>query len=347
MTINIGIIGFGNVGRGFCEILLRNRKWLLEHHDLDCRVVAIADRSMGSVYDPQGLELEELIHLKKGDRGFTRMRTDRDVFDLISDPATDLWCELTHTDLQHAFPAADHIRHAIRNSKHVITTNKGPAYLQYRELKEMARQQSVEFHIEGTVMAGTPVINLLNGPLAGCRVTRVTGILNGTTNYILTEMEKGLSYEEALLSAQRLGYAEADPSGDVEGFDALAKVKILSNLMLNQELDPASIERQGIGNVQRSDINRARRENKRWKLIGCIEVVDGAVRAWVRPEMLELSHPLASVGGNMNALTFSTDLLGDVTIIGPGAGRHETGFAILNGLIEIKRTCPAGQVLTT
>lgn len=344
MIINIGIIGFGTVGRGFCELLLQKGDQLKEQFDLEYRVIAVSDRSLGTVYCAGGLDLVQMLSQQEKKMKFTHHCIDLTVFDLIADLHVDVWCELTNTNLQHAFPAIDHIRHALGSGKHVITTNKGPAFLHYRELQELAEIQGVEFLIEGTVMAGTPVINLLNGPLTGCRITGIKGILNGTTNFMLSEMENGLDYEEALSKARQLGYAEADPVGDVDGLDAMAKVKILSNLILEKELDPPAIYREGIRGITREDIIRASNLNKRWKLIGCVEDHDSIPRAYVRPEMLDLDHPLASVNGNMNAITFTTDLLGDVTIIGPGAGKKETGYAVLNGLIRVNEAKGADKI---
>jgi homoserine dehydrogenase len=192
--------------------------------------------------------------------------------------------------------------------------------------------------IEGTVVAGTPVINLASGPLAGCHITKIRGILNGTTNYILSEMEKGYAYEEVLKSAQKLGYAEADPTGDVEGYDARGKVAILANVVMGTPLNINDVPCQGITKIKPEDIKFAKKQNARWKLIGSVERKEnGSVHGSVAPEMVDLSHPLAGIMGATNALTFTTDLLGDITIVGPGAGRVETGFSILTDVLAIGR----------
>lgn len=337
MKLNIGIIGLGTVGRGLCEILLKNKKHLKKTQDLDYRVVAVSDRSCGMVFYAQGLDIKKLIFHSAHKTRFLEHRIDGGIEDLIKNKHVDVWVELTNTNLKNAFPAIDYIRLALNHKKHVITTNKGPAVLHYKELNNLAQKKGVNFLIEGTVMAGTPVINLLEGPLAGCKVSKVSGILNGTTNFILSEMENGNDFESSLLKAQQLGYAEADPSGDIEGLDALAKVKILANLILDQKIKPENIRHEGIGKISQIEINQAKKLKKSWKLIGSIEISNGSSRAYVRPEMVDLEHPLAGVRGNMNALTFTTDLLGDVTIMGPGAGKNETGFAVLNELIQVNR----------
>jgi homoserine dehydrogenase len=231
--------------------------------------------------------------------------------------------------LKDGQPAITHCKTAFKNKKHVITSNKGPAALAYKELSKLAERNGVKFMIEGTVMSGTPVLNLVNGPLAGNKITAAKGILNGTTNYILTKMEEEKSFEEALNEAQKLGYAEADPTGDVEGHDARAKVTILANVLMNLDLNINDVSCEGITKITSDDVAKARAQNSRWKLVGSVEMKDGKVSASVKPEMIPLSHPLAGVMGSTNALTFTTDMMGDVTIVGKGAGRIETGFSIL------------------
>lgn len=335
MKHTIGIIGFGTVGRGISEILLQRTKYLKEIHNIEYSIVAVADRRCGTVYNPDGLDIPQLIKQAEAGETFNKDKSQLDTIDLISESNVSVWMELTNTNLVDAFPAINYIKQALSSGKHVITCNKGPASLFYKELQELAFQKNVKFQIEGTVMAGTPVINLLAGPLAGCKISKVTGIFNGTTNYILSEMETGKDYHEVLKSAQSLGYAEADPTGDVEGFDAMAKVNILSNIIFGKNLVNGDIDRKGITSITKEEIQKARSENKRWKLIGKLELKNGKYEASVKPEKIDLSNPLANVNGNLNAITFTTDLLGDVSVIGPGAGKQETGFALLNELIQI------------
>ena len=187
-------------------------------------------------------------------------------------------------------------------------------------------------------MSGTPALNLAELCLAGNEIREIRGIVNGTTNFILTNMEKGKTYAEALKEAQDLGFAEAVPDADVEGFDAMAKVIILAKAVMGADIKVADVDRTGITKITLDDINAAKAEGKRWKLIGRVAREGGAVRASVRPEKLDIADPLAGVGGATNALTFSTDLIRNVTIIGPGAGKIETGYSILVDLLAIHRT---------
>jgi len=186
-------------------------------------------------------------------------------------------------------------------------------------------------------MSGTPVLNVARNELAGNQINAIRGILNGTTNFILTNMEAGRPYEEVLKEAQELGYAEADPTADVEGFDALAKVTILANVVMGENLTPDQVPCKGITQISLDDIEIAKKENKRWKLIGEIKKDENGTTASVSPMKVDLSHPLAGVNGAVNAITFTTDLMGDITIVGAGAGKIETGFSILTDILEIHK----------
>jgi homoserine dehydrogenase len=338
MKTRILIIGFGTVGQGFCEILLNKKEELKRQFGFKWEVVGIADMAYGNVYNRKGLDLPSLLGEAKGKKKFTKDVTDWDTITLIRKSKADIVCELTFTDLKTGEPAYRHCLEAIKSGKHVVTSNKGPAALHFRKLAKMAHKNALLFRIEGTVVAGTPVINLATGPLAGCEISKIRGILNGTTNYMLTEMEKGMPYQEVLKVAQEMGYAEADPTGDVEGHDARGKVTILANVVMEADLKIDEVPCRGITGITPDDIRTAKEQGKRWKLIGTVEKKEGKVTGSVAPEMIDLNHPLAGVMGATNALTFTTDLLGDVTIVGPGAGRWQTGFAILNDVLTIHST---------
>lgn len=346
MIRKIALIGFGTVGQGLCEILLSKENFLRNKYNFEAQIVAISDVMKGSVYCKSGLDMEQCLRLVKDGKNLNEYNCsnmdcecikDWDAIQTINESNADIICELAFTDVQKGEPALTHCRTAFENGKHIVTSNKGPAALKYAEMKNLAEKNNVEFMIEGTVMSGSPVINLANGPLAGCAISAIKGILNGTTNYMLSEMENGMTYDDVLKKAQELGYAEADPTGDVEGFDAMAKVIILSNVLMEAELSADDVEREGITKITPQMIVEAKIENSRWKLIGSIEKTDGGIKASVKPEKLLMTHPLASIMGATNALTFTTDLLGDVTIIGAGAGKVETGFSILTDILAIHR----------
>lgn len=335
MKQKIALIGFGTVGQGLCEILIQKKKELKKEYDFEYDVVSISDAKYGTINNSDGLDLKKTLDDLKKNGYFTKNLVDWDEIKMIKKTNAKVICELAFTNLQDGQPAIKHCRTAFKSKKHVVTSNKGPAALAYKELSKLAEKNKVKFMIEGTVMSGTPVLNLVNGPLAGNKITAAKGILNGTTNYILTKMEEGKSYDEALAEAQKLGYAEADPAGDVEGYDARAKVTILANVLMNLNLNINDVSCEGITKIKSEDIVKAKAQNSRWKLIGSVEMKDGKVSASVKPEMIPLTHPLAGVMDSTNAVTFTTDLMGDVTIIGKGAGRIETGFSILSDLLAI------------
>ena len=337
MKQKIALIGFGTVGQGLTEILMEKKKELRERYGYEWSITGIADARFGTVCDPAGLDIGQLLKDVKAQGEFRRHRRDWDVFRFIDECDADVVCEMTFTNLDDGEPAVAHCRRALGAGRHVVTSNKGPVALQYRSLSALAAERKLQFLIEGTVMSGTPVLNLLDGPLAGCQVESMRGILNGTTNYILTRMEEGMDYADALKKAQELGYAEADPTGDVEGYDARAKVTILANVVMGVDLPISKVACTGITRISAKDIQAAREQNARWKLIGSITRKGDGVDAAVAPEMIPMDHPLAGVSGATNALTVSTDLLGDVSIVGAGAGRKETGFSILTDLLAIHR----------
>jgi len=333
-------IGFGTVGQGLSELLLTKKDDLATQYGLDWKVIGIADMLKGSAYDPGGLDLAEALALvERGESlsDWPGVGRDRDAPTMIAEADADVMLEITYTDIETGQPATDHIRAALERGMHVTTTNKGPVALHSRELIELAKDHGVQFLYEGTVMAGTPLLNLIRETLAGSEISEMQGILNGTTNYILTKMESGMDYEAALAQAQQLGYAEAVPDADVLGWDALAKVTILANTVFGAELAPADSLCTGITQITPDDIATARAKGKRYKLIGRVWRDGDQVSASVSPQLMDLSHPLAGVGGATNAMTISTDTLGDVTIVGPGAGRVETGFSLLNDLLAIRR----------
>ena len=343
MKTKIALLGFGTVGQGLCEILTSKKEYLKKMYDFDWEIVAISDMLKGSLASSEPLDIEKILKLAESGKsieeysGPGKLVKGLDALVTIQTCDADIVCEMTYTDIKTGQPATDFCRAALKSGKHVVTSNKGPTALFYGELAKLAQENKVQFLIEGTVMSGTPVLNVARNELAGNQITAIKGILNGTTNFILTNMEAGRPYLEVLKEAQELGYAEADPTADVEGFDALAKVTILANVVMGENLTPDQIPCKGISQITLEDIDQAKNENKRWKLIGEIKKDKNGVAASVQPMKIDLSHPLAGVNGATNAITFSTDLMGDITVIGAGAGKIETGYSILTDILEIHK----------
>ena len=340
MKYDLALIGFGNVGQGLAEILSKKAALLREKFDADIRIVAISDLYKGSIANPNGLDPKALLdHFKdKGDlKDFPAPDRGWDAHATIENSGANVLVELSFTDLKTGEPALSHMIQALESGMNVSTTNKGPAALHFPTLLELSQAHGGEIGVEGTVMSGTPALALGMNMLSAAGVTRIQGILNGTTNYILGEMENGADYTQALKDAQAKGYAEADPAGDVDGHDAAAKVVILANLVMGRSMTMEDVSCTGISGLTRDHVLAAQAENQRWKLIGTVENVDGRIQGSVRPVKLESSHPLYSIGGATNAITYSTDLLGNITLIGPGAGRIETGYAIIGDILSFKR----------
>jgi homoserine dehydrogenase len=338
--LKIALIGFGLVGQSFIRVLKEKQSKLLQEYSLDAKLVAVSDIVKGSIIEHKGLDLEKLLNIVEetqsidsypgGLKGLNSLET-------IEQSEADVIVEVTWTNLDTGEPGLTHIIEALRSGKHVITSNKGPIALAYRDLSEIAKKNNVQLRYECTVLSGTPAISLGVEGLAGQDITEIKGIVNGTTNYILTEMEKGGDYKDILVKTQELGYAEADPSADVEGWDAVSKICILANTLMDADLKPNAIEREGITGLSTENINDAKKEKKRVKLIARAWKSDDVVRAKVSPEKIDIQDPLANVDGVLNALTFTTDNLKEVTIIGRGAGGPETGSGILSDLLAIHR----------
>jgi homoserine dehydrogenase len=345
MEHKIGLIGCGTVGQGLLRILHDKKNFLRDSLGFEARIVAISDKIKGTLLLPDGIDIPTVLAVLEAGQplaeypGATAAQVESlDPLDMIERTDADIIAELTYTDIKTAEPATSYIKKALRLGKSVCTSNKGPAALHYREIQDLARQNGLQFRIEGTVMSGTPVFHLAECGLAGNSIREVKGILNGTTNFILTKMEtEGMDYGPALALAQKLGYAEADPTADVEGFDALAKVVILSNVLLGGSLKTADVPCKGISAITKADVEAAKAQGFRYKLIGQAKSQNGVITASVSPQKLPLSDPLAGVMGAQNALSLETDLMGKITIQGAGAGKLETGFAILSDILAIHR----------
>ncbi|MDX2160946.1 MAG: homoserine dehydrogenase [bacterium] len=328
------LVGFGTVGQGLVTILRDKAPELRERYGFAPRIVGVATRSRGTLYHPDGLDPALLLDtFTSGYPESTGAIRDWPLERLIREGGADVLVEATPTDLTTAQPALDTCRAALDAGHHLVLANKGPIALAYAELRDQAARLGKRLLFEGTVMAGTPSLRLGMQALAGCTIREARGILNGTTNYMLTQMEAGRDYTDVLAEAQRLGYAEADPTADVDGWDAAGKAIILAAALFGQRLTFADMTVSGIRGLSSADIAAAAAAGERWKLIAHITPQGGSVRA-VR---LPAAHPLAGVNGTTNAVTYSTDLLGDVTLIGAGAGGVQTGFGLLSDLLELHR----------
>ncbi len=336
--VRLAFIGFGNVAQGLTQILQEQEEVYANKYGVNFLITAISDPLKGNAFNPDGLSPASLLEAAGRPSGLKSLpgaQPEWDAMEMIQNSPTDVIVEMSNTNLQTGEPSTTYIAEALRRKKHVITTNKGPVALHYDELAAISHLHGVYFGVEGTVMSGTPALHVGRDLLSAAGIQRIQGIFNGTTNYILTRMEAGSSYAEALAEAQAQGYAEADPTGDVEGYDAAAKVAILARLVLGLNVPFASVERKGITSLTQADITGARARNEHWKLVGTVEKGSEGVITRVQPECLPNDHPLARIEGVTNAIVYTTQYLGDITLTGPGAGRLQTGYAILQDLFTI------------
>lgn len=321
--MRIAIIGFGSVGRGVAEAVAANSNGLV--------VTAVAD-SKSAVIDESGLNVEEILKTKKT----TGMcgSPDITVSDIISSDAYDILVEVSPTNADTGEPALGYIREALSSGRHVVTSNKGPIALKFEELNGLAAEHGVTLRYEATVCGAIPIIHTLEHGIAGNRISRLYGIFNGTCNYILTRMaEEGLTYQQALLEARELGYAEADPTYDVKGIDAAIKLVILANAVWGMKKCLDDVDIIGIDRVTSAAIALAEKEDQTIRLIGEIDPANDILR--VSPGIIPKSHSLV-VQDTLNAVTIETDLAGEITLIGKGAGSSETASAILSDLLFIR-----------
>ena len=334
--VKIVYVGFGIVSQGLAEIILRNNSVLPLDKNIEVQTVGILDKIKGSKLDTKGINMQHI--LANANNGDYSLLTENilDIPKAIQEINADIVIEASFTDIKTGQPAISHIETALNSDKHVVTTNKGPFALAYEEIFNLAKLKRKTLAIEGTVMSGTPIINVLNTGLLGSDITAVSGVMNGTSNYILSKMEVGMTYNDALSQAQKLGYAEADPTSDVEGLDTLAKVIILANVVFDVQLIQEDIEVKGISKITLSDVQEAAADNKRWKLIGSVWKDDkGIIHGSVCPKLIPMNDSLYNISDATNALKITSNILGDTTIVGAGAGKIETGFALYNDIISI------------
>lgn len=258
--------------------------------------------------------------------------------DLVRQARADILVETSPTNVVHGEPGLSHIRLALERGMHVVTANKGPLVVAFAELRELARRKGRKLMYGPATAAALPTVSVGSYELAGSRITGIEGILNGTTNYILTQMrDRGVSYHQALREAQQLGIAETDPTLDVEGYDTANKLLILANSLMEGSLRLTDVERKGITGLSAEEVQGARLAGKAMKLVGTAQWEGARLRAVVRPTLLDAGHPLAAVDGSEKGVTFHSDLLGTLTITGGASGRIPAAASILRDLLNLVR----------
>ena len=332
--MRIILIGYGIVGQSFTKLLLSKLVDLYNIYGMKPRIVACVDNK-GSAIDTSGLDIQRLLEIKKnkGTVGeYHRNKTSRlDPLQIIENIDAEIVMELTPTNLKDGEPGLSHIISAMKYSKNVITVNKGPLSVAFSSLIELANYNGIIFKFSGTVGGGTPILEFAKRCLKGDRIVSFKGILNGTTNFILSKMEEGLTFKNALKDAQIKGYAETIPSLDIDGFDAAAKLVIMANWLMGMKVALEDVNRTGITKVTTQEVSKALKKGNAIKLIASCE----NKKLVVKPMDVSKLDPLC-VNGTLNSVTFSLEYAGNQTIIGRGAGGIETASAVLRDMIEIR-----------
>ena len=338
MRLRIVLVGFGNVGREFARMLLERKSELAKVHDLRADVVAILTGRHGSVERAGGIELRRALRL--ADAGVSLENCGRAVHgssvDYLHRVRADVVIEISPLRIAPRQIAVDHIVAALSSGKHVITANKGPVVYHYQRLRRLAREHGVGFRYEGTVMDGAPVFNLFQEALRGLRIESFEGILNSTSNHILSKIEAGGSYEEGVASAREMGLVETDPSMDLDGWDAAVKACLLVNVLMGGRLRPEKVRREGISSLTSARIAAARAAGHRIKLIARGWREGRTLLASVSLESVPSDHPLFSVDGTSSSLVVRTDMLKEFQIIERNPGLRQTAYAIYSDLLAIR-----------
>ena len=328
------LIGLGTIGQSYCQLLENRKEDLLTNYGIDSKIVAVAD-SKGVAIDEKGINISDILSVKKNNKSVSDLSIgdkSKTSIDLIEEIDAELLVDATPTNIQDGEPSASLLESAMKTKKNIITANKGPLALAFSSIIEKADYNNVILKYSATVGGGTPILEFGRKCLEADRILEMHAILNGTTNYILTEMDdRGLNFQDALKEAQELGYAETDPTLDIDGFDAAAKLVIMSNLLLGKELVLNDLKIEGIRDITQKDITKAKDNGNTIKLIASVNNM-----AKVEPVIISKDDPM-SVAGALCSVKFVSEFAGEEIIIGKGAGGMETASAMIRDLVEIKQ----------
>lgn len=344
--LTLVLIGFGNVSRRLIRLLGETADRL----DFSWKVAGIATRHHGSVVDAAGIDTRRAMTTVEANQSLDRLDPNprersgidviRQVADAMADDAAEgrLICiETTVLDIDRGEPAVSHVRAALEGQAHVVTANKGPAAFAFHELEALAESVDRVFFFEGAVMDGVPVFNLVRETLPAIAVEGFRGVINTTCNFILSELERGSEFDRALAEMQARGIAEADPTLDIDGWDAAAKTAALVNVLMGSVVTPHHVARTGIRDVGGPDVREALGRNKRIRLVASATRQGGKVKARVEPELLDHQDPLAGLVDLNNALYLTTDLLGEIGIVQRSGGLTQTAYALLSDVSRISQ----------
>ncbi|MFV1858964.1 MAG: homoserine dehydrogenase [Anaerolineales bacterium] len=340
MTERLVLLGFGNVGGALARLIVAKHAEVQERYGLDLRVVAIATGRHGAAYDEAGLDLARALEIKRSAGSLselTHAQASNDITELLEKIEAEAILESIPVNYQSGQPAIGYLETALRRGMHAITANKGPVVHAYQALSELARAQSRRFLFESTVMDGTPLFSTWRECMPGAQLTSFRGVLNSTTNFLLSEMEDGKSFDTALEEAQAIGVAETDPSGDIDGWDAAIKVAAVATVLMDLPLGIQDVERGGIGEIDATQIRAATQGGLRWRLVCSGWRENGMALGRVHPERVGPEDPLYHVRGTSSLITFTSDVLGDLTIMGADPGPDTTAYGMFADLLNAVR----------
>ncbi len=334
----LALIGFGNVGQAFAKMLLKKHREIIQKYGYDVRITAIATNTKGNLVNPEGIRLEKVLDdLQQNARFCSKDElVDMDAMEILEKVEYDVAVELTPLNIFTGQPAIDHIETAFGRKKDVITANKGPVAWKFSKLRDLAKTQGVKFFFETTVMDGTPVFNLAEKTLQMAEVTEVSGILNTTTNFILEELAAGEDYENILTRGRRMGFVEADPAMDIEGYDAAAKITALLNVLMDAEITPDMVKRKGIEDITASDIKAAASRGNVIKLI-CRgkRAPEGRIEASVGPEEVPKGDMLASIDSTTSVVSIKTDMMKTISVIEHQPEIEQTAYGVFSDMLRV------------
>ena len=337
-TKKLALLGFGNAGQAFAKLLMEKHDEIIEKYGFDVMVTAIATNSKGNLVCADGIDLAKALSDLEESGKFQdeNCLVDKNTLEIVSEADYDVLVEMTPLNIFTGQPAISHIETAFSRRKDVITANKGPVAWKFSQLSKIARDNNLKFYYETTVMDGTPVFNLVDKTLMMAKVTEVSGILNSTTNFILEELAKGAEYDDIMSRGRSMGFIEADPAMDIEGYDAAAKITSLLNVLMEADITPDMVDRKGIEDITVEDIKAADKRGNVIKLL-CKGVRDekGNVKASVKPEEVPKNHMLASIDSTTSVVSITTDLMKTVSIIEHEPEIEQTAYGVFGDLLRV------------
>src|SRR5689334_20413323 len=344
MHYKLALIGFGNVARSLARLFIQKQGVLKSKHDITFSFTGISTGRHGFAVDPNGIDIQKALELVESGKDISSLSSQpiKDSLDVINHSGADVMFENSPVNTQTGQPALDHIRTALNLDMHTITANKGPVVHGYRELKKLAESKGKKFGFESTVLGGAPVFSVFREAFPLAELSSIKGIFNATTNIILSRMENGEAYDDAVKYCQSIGVAETDPTNDVDGWDAAIKVAALITVLMDTPFTPQQVNPMGIRGITPEMIARAKEISKRYKLVCSVEKMGDQIKARVAPELVDSSSPLYGMMNSSTGISIRTDVLPDYSITvsereGMAGGPIETAYGLFADFVNAVR----------